>query len=213
MTDFPTEVVIGKREFVKLLALSPLSPGGQRVMCCCKQKEAIFVVLNDEAPKPGRIIHRVQMDGEIVAAAFHEEILEIYLKIEKQFRRNGSVEVETEFVIFDFEKKTHRPLSKLDKKLPAEPWKPPAPPKNVHIVQNFSALHIFHTVVARILVLNSVIYFDVQVMTKARRKYQDIETFLVTLGFLFCFIVIPRYMWQRALISEGYYIPTRHEEL
>jgi hypothetical protein len=52
-----------------------------------------------------------------------------------------------------------------------------------------------------------------QVMSGVQRRKQNVETALVTIGFLFCFLVIPWFAWRRFLIWEGLLVPGPHTEL
>jgi hypothetical protein len=135
-----TDIVLANRLFVKLHAISPTTSDG-RVMCCSKKNEVLFVSLFNDVAKPGKIMHRVNLEGYVIAAVFHEEKIEAYLKIGKTIHKNGSDIEEITFYVFELDQYTYKPVTKHEQ-IPKEPWTPPEIPQNV-IKISFSVFQSF----------------------------------------------------------------------
>ncbi len=137
----PNEIVIGQRKIISLLAISPETATGQ-IMCCADKDDLFFCQYVDsseevEAPavvqvRPAKVIYKTKMTGRILAAKFHAQNFEVYLKIEKKTHRKGVDQIEEDTVVFDLDTKLYRTCCDQDS-VPDEPWPFPDIPHAVSI--------------------------------------------------------------------------------
>jgi hypothetical protein len=67
-----------------------------------------------------------------VAAKFHEQNFEVFLRIEKKTHRKGVDQIEEETIVFDLDSKQYRTCCDQDS-VPGEPWTFPDIPQEVSI--------------------------------------------------------------------------------
>ena len=139
MQEKPNEIVIGQRQIISLLAISPETASGQ--IMCCADKDVVFFCSFVESPevveaptvvqaRPAKVIYKTKMPGRIVAAKFHAQNFEVYLKIEKKTHLKGVDQIEEETVVFDLDSKLYRTCCDQDS-APVEPWPFPDIPQEV----------------------------------------------------------------------------------
>ena len=141
MQEKPSEIVIGQRTIISLLAISPETASGQ--IMCCADKDVVFFCSYVESPqvveaptavqaRAAKVIYKTKMPGHIVAAKFHAQNFEVYLKIEKKTHRKGVDQIEEEIFVFDLDSKQYRTCCDQDS-VPAEPWPFPDIPQEVNL--------------------------------------------------------------------------------
>lgn len=132
----PEEIVIGPRQIVKLLAISPETKEGP-LLCGASGEMVYFSTLKRvddsgttfRSKEPTHLIYKSKMPGTVTAAVFHNTKFEVYLKIENKVHTEGKCIVKQEIVALDLETKN---CSAAESNLiPEEPWIFPAAPSQV----------------------------------------------------------------------------------
>mmetsp|Transcript_34815 Transcript_34815/g.82857 ORF Transcript_34815/g.82857 Transcript_34815/m.82857 type:complete len:299 (-) Transcript_34815:110-1006(-) len=109
----PTQLVV-EGVLMKLLAQSP----DGTLMCCANETQLKFV--DSRFLK----LYETQTPGPILAACFHPQKYELFLKIEGRT------------LIFDLATKEYRAPEETDTMIPPEPWAPPPPPPGAVLSPN-----------------------------------------------------------------------------